>query len=250
MAEAFLLSLPFMFFAGSYASLSLSICFYILTAAILVQLKADHILYQRGWYGLFFCIVGMVTVYFDFLTYPLVTLAYPLGIYLYFHEGGFGKSIFRLIKNSLEWSFGYVGMWGAKWVLADCLTGSSCIQDALGTVLTRTGSAEGLSRMKGFISVLDKNMQPFLNWGYILIGMIFAVLFLGKAFRMPFSRVLGGLPYAAVYFMLALYPFVWFFLTQNHSEQHWQFTCRILSASVFALVAGCQRLLGGAVPEG
>lgn len=243
LAKAFLLSLPFLFFVSTYASLSLSICFYVLTAAILVQLKMDRLLSRRGWYGLFFLMVGMATVYFDFLTYPLVTLVYPLGIYLYFHGSTFKKDIIGIIKNSVEWSIGYVGMWAAKWILADCLTGSTCIQDAVETIFIRTGSAQGYSKIGGFFSVLAKNFQPFLNWCYILIAILFAVLFFAGMSKTFFRKIKSNLPGAASYFLLASYPFVWFFLTQNHSEQHWQFTCRILAASVFAVISGCCVLL-------
>lgn len=258
LAKAFLISLPFLFFVSTYASLSLSICFYVLAAAVLVQLKMKDILVRRRWYGFFFLIIGMTTAYLDFLTYPLVTLVYPLGTYLYFCESNFKKNMQGILKNSIEWCIGYAGMWAAKWILADCLTGSSCIQDALRTVFVRTGSAEGYSRIKGFFSVMGKNLQPFLNWCYVLIIIIFAALFLVKAlgklrtlkkckmlkeFRPSAFGTGGGLFGAAAYFVLALYPFAWFFFTQNHSEQHWQYTCRILAASVFAVAAGCCKLL-------
>jgi phosphoglycerol transferase MdoB-like AlkP superfamily enzyme len=38
------------------------------------------------------------------------------------------------------------------------------------------------------------------------------------------------------YIIVGLYPFIWFLFTQNHSYEHSMFTCRILSASVFALL--------------
>lgn len=249
LAKAFFISLPFLFFVSTYASLSLSICFYVLTAAILIQLKMNDILLKREWYGLFFFIVGMTVVYFDFLTYPLVTLVYPLGIYLHFCGGNFRKNMLGIIKNSVEWSAGYVGMWAAKWILADCLTGSRCIQDALHTVFVRTGSAEGHSRIKGFFSVVGKNIHPFLNWGFILIIIALALIFLAKILKKAktikkYIPEIGYiLPDTVSYFVLALYPFAWFFLTQNHSEQHWQYTCRILAGSVFAIAAGLCKLL-------
>lgn len=243
MAKAFLISLPFLFFISTYASLSLSICFYVLTAAILIQLKMDDILIRRGWYGFYFFIVGMAVVYFDFLTYPLVTLVYPLGVYLYFHEGNFRKNMLGIIKYSIEWGAGYAGMWVAKWVLTDCLTGSSCIQDALQTVFVRTGSAEGYSRLRGFFSVVKRNIQPYFNWCYILIGIALAVIIFVKLLKMFNAGKKYNLSGAVTYFVLAAYPFAWFFLTQNHSEQHWQYTCRILAASVFAVMAGCYKML-------
>lgn len=33
-------------------------------------------------------------------------------------------------------------------------------------------------------------------------------------------------------------------MTENHSEQHWQFTCRILAGSVFAILTGAAKVFG------
>lgn len=243
LANAFLLSIPFLFFVSTYASLSLSICFYLLLLAVLVQLKMEDILTVRGWYGLFFLVMGMATAYFDFLTYPLVTLVYPLGIYLYFHSGSFHQNFRSMIKNSIEWGTGYLGMWASKWILTDCLTGSSVIRNAVETIFVRTSSAQGHSRINGFFSVLAKNIQPFQNWCYVIILLIFALWCLAAALKKR-KNIKENLPGSAAYLLLALYPFAWFFLMQNHSEQHWQFTCRILAASVFAFAGGCCKLWG------
>ena len=140
-------------------------------------------------------------------------------------------------------------MWAAKWILADCLTGSASIRDALETVFVRTGSAEGHSRISGFFNVLGKNMQPFLNWCYLLVGIMFVALFLGAAARRGAGAMRRNLPSAAAFLLPALYPFAWLFLTQNHSEQHWQYTCRILAASVFAAASGCWTLLQNDSPK-
>lgn len=161
LAKGFMISMPFLFFVSTFTSLSLSVCLYIMLAALLVQMKWDRCWVNNSRYGVFFLIVGMVTSYFDFLTYPLVTLAYPLCVYLYFH----GDKVWRNVQNmcifSLEWFFGYGGMWAGKWILSDLLTGSTTIRDALFTIAIRTQSAENETRMGGFGSVIGKNLQDF-----------------------------------------------------------------------------------------
>lgn len=91
LAKGFLFSIPFLFFVSSYASLSLSICLYVMFAALVAQFGLDQMLLKRNWYGYFFLTVGMATAYFDFLTYPLITLAFPLCAYLYLNECGGGE---------------------------------------------------------------------------------------------------------------------------------------------------------------
>lgn len=237
LAMGFLLSLPFLFWVSTYASLSLSICFYIMVLSLLIQLKWDSRLASKGLYGEFFLTIGMATSYFDFLTYPLVTLVFPLTLSLYLHGGDLGRRMRAVLGYSAQWFVGYMGLWASKWVLTDLLTGSSAIRDALNTLHTRTYCAEGHSRIDGFVSVIGKNIQPYGNWCFIGLVVIGLALLLRGVVR---KEIKGRKPVEFIPFiLLALYPLIWFFVTQNHSEQHWQFTCRIFACSVFAVYAAC-----------
>lgn len=240
LAMGFLLSLPFIFFVTTYASLSLSICFYIMVLSVLIQIRFDSCFLKRSLYGEFFLIVGMATSYFDFLTYPLVTLGFPLCVYLYFHGESIGRSIWKICRYSFQWFEGYMGLWALKWILADLFTDGSTINDAVNNLMTRTGSAEGYSRVTGFWGVLQKNMQPYCNWCYVILTGIAVtlVLFQMKKQQCRWKNIKRIIPYV----FLAQYPLMWFMVTQNHSEQHWRYTCRILACSVFAVYVGCAKI--------
>lgn len=244
LAAGFLLSLSFLFFLSSYASLSLSICLYLMLTFILIQLRLDPMLQSRNWYGYFFLTAGMATSYFDFLTYPIVTLVFPLCMYLYLNDGSGGVkcTIRRMFAYSLQWFTGYIGLWTMKWLLTDFLTGSSVIRDAVDTLRTRTYSADGYSRIEGFFRVVLENIQPYTNWCYVLIAGIMLVLSAGGMMRHGVRRKVWR--EITPYVLLAFYPLGWFFVAQNHSAEHWQYTCRILSCSVFALYAGCLKIQG------
>ena len=235
---AFLGALPFLFFVSAFSSLSQSICLYLMLLAVLVLLTFDNTLYHKKLYGIYFLIVGMFTSYFDFFTYPLITLGFPLCIYLFLHCENCRKNCFRLFCLSGEWTVGYAWMWMSKWLLTDLLTGSHTIKDALQTILVRTDSAEGYGKGTGFIKVLLLNMQPYMNWAYFLLLIMLIIIALIKVVRM--KKCVLQLKKAIPFFILAMYPLAWWFLVQNHSEQHWMFTCKIISISVFALFAGVQ----------
>lgn len=238
LAVAFLFSLPFLYYVSSFASLSLSICLCLMLCEILFQVCMDEKLYRRGRYAEFFLIMGMLTSYFDFLTYPLITLGYPLCVYCYFHmDDKVEKQIKKVLFYSVEWGIGYAGMWAEKWVLSDLLSDSHVIQDAWENVRTRTGSAAEYSRLEGFFHVVGRNVKMYGNWCYVLVAVgviVFVVICVrkGKMLRRRMAAQIGS------YALIALYPFFWYFLIENHSEQHWLFTCRILAISVFALGAG------------
>ncbi len=237
LAKVFLVSVPFLFFVSTFASMSLSICLYILLFGLLIQCKWDDKMYQKKLYAEFFLIIGMTTSYFDFLTYPLVTLGFPLCVYFYMHGEGLKQDLKKLIGYSAEWFLGYGGLWAAKWIFADLFTPSTTITDALNTVFFRTQSAENTSRITGFFSVIMKNADVYANLGFIVVLLAVLVFFIVKLAKQGIKAVRKKSLEHAVFIFVALLPFAWYFVMQNHSEQHWQFTCRILAVTVFAGIA-------------
>lgn len=241
---AFLVSLPFLYFFNLYFSLSLSICFYLLAAILLLQQALHDKLIKTHHYGEFFLIAGAATAYFDFLTYPLVTLGFPLVTALYLGNVS-GRKLWAVWGGySAEWGIGYLGLWAWKWIFTDVLTGGNVIRDALGTLETRTSVAESKSFLTGFLYILQKNLSVYLNWPYALLCMGIAAgcfLFLWKnrselkKERWETALVIG---------IVALFPFAWFLVTQNHSEQHWMFTNKIFSISIFAAVSAVAKWTG------
>jgi hypothetical protein len=246
LGKAFVLSLPFMYFFSLYASLSLSICFYIMTAAVLTQTLFHDKVYGAGYYCEFFVLIGMATAYFDFLTYPLITLIYPLCVYLWLSASTGKKAYIDIVKYTVEWSVGYAGLWASKWIITDCLYGEGIIKDAVNTMLERTSSVGKIETGAGFSDVLASNLEMFKGWGfYLLIAgiviWIFCMAVKNKLRKTNFAKgviVKKALPYILV----GLYPFIWFFFTQNHSYEHAVFTCRILSASVFAFICAAGKI--------
>ncbi len=241
LAKSWLVSLPFMYFFSTFASLSLSVCFYIMHAAVLVQMFMDEKLYHKNRYYEFFLVLGIVTAYFDLLTYPLVVLGYPLCVYFYFHWEDFKLNLRKLVAFSLEWVVGYGVMWASKWVIADVVTGEAIIEKALKAILERSDSAKTAGRMDGFVQVLICNVKAYSNWSFLLfvVAVVGVLLYMCIKARKVILQNLSG---AAIYFVIAVFPFVWYFVMQNHSEEHWQFTCRILALTVFAGVTGAMKL--------
>lgn len=241
---AFLTSVPFFYFIAMPFSLSLSICFYVLSVALIVQLNCHDQLEKRNRYGEFFLIVGMAVSYFDFLTYPLVCLGFPLCVALYLSNSGWKSSLRKFVSYSTQWCVGYIGMWAGKWVLADLLVGSNTISDALQTVLVRTGVSEVGSPFAGFLHVLKKNLQVYQNWGFYLL-LLGVALILVKLFwknRWEFGGR-QGIEQGMVLLLVALLPLVWLFFTQNHSEQHYMYTCKIFTVTVFAGICAVDKIL-------
>lgn len=233
LAVSFLISAPFWYFFTLYQSLSLSICFYIMAFSLLIQLKCHEKLDQGDHYSDFFLLAGMATAYFDFLTWPLVTLGFPLCVYLYLKETPVREKLRRAAAFCAEWGVGYGGFWALKWVIADtlCQGGNlSTLSSAGGALTERTDVVEGV----GLFGVIWKNIAAYRNHAFVLFGAGLLLWCVYRARRggrsfLPWKN----LDYSIL--LVGLLPFAWFALTQNHSYEHAAFTCKILSVTVFSL---------------
>lgn len=240
---AYFLSLPFLYFFTMSFSLSLSICFYIVSFLLIIQLLWHEYWKEKNRYLWFFLAGGMLTSYFDFLTYPLVTLGIPLCVCLYLLEDKAGALLKRLFAYSLQWSIGYVGFWVMKWIATDLFWGGDIIATGWNALIERTGSAADESRLTGYIKVLLLNLAPYRNVAYGLLALGIVIWLVMLIFRKIITmadrkNIFTGTSEGAILWLVAGFPLLWFFVAQNHSQEHWMFTFKIFTVSVFAAICG------------
>ena len=236
LAFSFAASLPFMFFFSSFASLSLSICMYIMLFEMLLIALFDEKLAKDEGYMTFFLLAGCATAYFDFLTFPLATLAFPLIAFLALNEGGMKKSYLSILKYSLTWGIGYVFMWASKWIIALIFTGKNTLSDAVNTISARTSSAGDGGRIAGYIKVLKSNLSPFANRAFALLILLLGAIVLVLIIKNGLKKYFDGFAKRIPVLLIGLIPFAWYFVASNHSFEHAAFTCRNLAIFVFAIV--------------
>ena len=237
LALAFLAAVPFFYFVSMFTSLSLSICFYIMAVVVLISLCCHEKLKEKKRYFNFFLIIGMAVAYFDFLTYPLVTLAFPLIVVLYLDKEAWKAKLKKIFGYGIQWGFGYLGLWSAKWIFSDLLTDSNVIRDAVSTVLERTGAASDGNKITGLFLVFSRNLEVYFNWSFYILA-FFVIIFL--AYHIVKNKEvytnLESLKERFVILSVALFPIIWYFVTQNHSEEHYMFTCKNIAIMIFAVI--------------
>lgn len=236
---AIVAALPFMFYGTSFMSLSLSICVYLALGAVLAVLLSK----KAESFPILFLLIGIMTAYFDFLTFPLVTLGFPLCAAVYGRECEAKEQWKRAAVCFMEWGIGYAVMWGGKWVLADLFTQTNTVKDAFRTMFTRAGSAQGQGRFSGFFEVLYSNLSPYLNIAFALFALGIAVCLLLFLFRRNIARTQNRLQNASVFLCIALLPFAWWFVMQNHSQEHWAYTCRNFAVVILAVILAVVELM-------
>lgn len=219
-----------------------------LAACLLVLLADERIAHAVGMPA-FFALTGMLTNYFDLLTFPLITLGFPLALLLALRlrRGDSLPALMgTLIGCGVAWALGYAGMWAFKWLLVAAVYGPDRLAGIFTQAALRVSSSsngEAFSRL----GALQKNLDVLFAKSAYLLLLLFAAaascaVSLVRALRI---RRAGGrvrlngrvLPLA----LLALVPFAWYIAMANHSFDHAFFTYRNLTAAVLAMLTalGC-----------
>lgn len=212
-------------------SLQFSSVYYIMLISSIFILIKDKIKIDN--YIYIFLTIGILTSYFDLLTYPIVTFGIPAIIYITLNKKDI--NLIDFIKIGLAWISGYLGMWIGKWILTSLILNENIIKIALETIKFRTSSnisSQNISRIDTIIS----NYQYGLNNNVILInGLIFIVnliiIFINKyQFNLNKKIVLPLV-------ILIIAPAVWIFITANHANIHYFYTNKSIAISIFATYA-------------
>ncbi len=187
-----------------------------------------------------FLVLGMLTSFFDLLTFPMLTLFAPLVLSLALEDGS--NPLGRSAKATLVWGVGYAAMWVSKWVIASLVTNTDVVGMALEQAQHRAaGTVEGVAGADGAVSVTyvevllrQLSSTSLITVAFIAIVVSASLLVAWKnrghwtvALRDP-KRV------SATLVLVGLSPFVWYAALQNHSYIHFWMTYRNLGVSILS----------------
>ena len=189
-----------------------------LASSIYILLKGDKI---KDVY-IFFFVTGMVTAFFDFFTFPLITLGIPLIFYQMTHDDK--SSLKDTIKIIINWGLGYGLLWGSKWIISDTICNAGTIRSALEKIFFWTAEKHDYS----YMDVVIKNIS------YCRISLIVTIELAIMTSILNIKRIKEMKKMLIIYIVIAVLPFAWMFAIKNHSFSHARFTFRILFISMFA----------------
>lgn len=213
-------------------SMQLTCCFFI---AFLAMLLIPWLYRNPKWEGLFFMEVGMLTMYFDFYTVPLVTVGFPL-MYLYIlkQEASTPVSFKNLLKNLLAWFAGYGLMWIAKLVLTTILTSENALEFGFTSFFSRVGIAKDteLSQYYALKPAFDGIRKAVFSDN---LGTVVYLLGAGVILALVVWRILRGhasrktVEKAVPYLFFAVIPIIWFVITRQPVAIHYFFQYRTIA---------------------
>lgn len=206
-------------------TLQYSFIFYLAIIASMLCLKwasaeDNRILYM-------FLVVGMLTSYFDLLTFPLLTWALPMVVLIMSIQS---KHIVKTILTAIMWVIGYVVFWTEKWILATLILRVDCFGNAMGAVESKSGVDSGIL---GRFSSLVVNWKTFGYAPYLLAILLWvlywSICICKKGFSEDSKILACGLVCSS--------PIAWCLAASQHTYSHHFFTWRTFLALITAFLA-------------
>lgn len=174
-----------------------------------------------------FFVIGALSVFFDFLTTPIVTLGIPIIYWLMLDKSE--KKIQKVILISLMWGLGYAMLWISKWGLCALTFDSSVLENAALHADKWSGNDPSNGRIYMTIGVIKKYLMLLwsMNWVWGCVIAIFVMVL--------FPKVKGWWRDNAWLLLVAAMPFVWSFVLVNHNYVHFGFAWRNIIVCLLAL---------------
>ncbi len=202
--------------------------YYITLISILCALRWK--LYQSQYYFLFFLWVGIITVFFDLLTYPLTALGCNLILYILITIDNLFDKMRKVIIASVSWGTGYAVMWAEKWIIGYLLTGNNIIEDAINQAKIRTSGS--VSNIMGTLIINVKAYDNHIFYTLLILGVLsLLILYLSGRYKFKLNQSI-----VIPLLLVAVYPFVWLIVMKNHCFIHHWMTHKILMIFILALV--------------
>lgn len=234
-AIAFVLAISMMFIVVIPVSIQYTCIFVVTLLSMISVLLLYKYNRESNIYAVFF-IIGAFATFFDLLTYPLITFGIPIVLVILFEnrkKTGVFKQILKVIELGILWVSGYTLLFVTKWVVASIVLKKDAVTLALDQILFRVNGNEKypVSRWKTIKTNYEYFFVPVAKKLMILFTAVWVVLFALYRKRIKECKIVIAL------IMIAVIPYVWFFVFAGHSGIHAWFTYRIQAITVFALLS-------------
>lgn len=220
-------------------SLQYSCCFLIMFIAMLLVPKIYR---NPQMEQLYFMEIGIITMYFDFYTVPLITMGYPL-IYLILMDFDNCRcnSYVRVFRNMISWFMGYGLMWLSKLTLTSILTSIDGLGIGFGSFLRRIGinKAPGYEEFYS-VPLAFKRLKEVLlidSSGETVLVICILLILLGIIYSFVQHKYdKASAVRAFPIFLLAVTPFAWFVITAQPIVIHYFFQYRSIALTYWGLL--------------
>lgn len=201
-------------------------------------------------FSLFTFIIGCIANFVDFLTVPIITLGFPLLLYIYYKQNNNIKNtdLTRIvILSTLTWFIGYGLTWLSKWILFDCIYNNNLLELALNQIIYRsTGSTtfnslskkvenQNIDELVFILSELISHLLLLLTIAFIFISFFIIIYFKKNRIKISLLKFNILIKQCLPILIIVLLPLFWYILLASHTTKHIFFTYRNMSVSLYGL---------------
>lgn len=222
------------------SSLQFCCCFFI---AFIAMLIVPWLHRNPKWEGIFFMEIGMLTMYLDFYSVPLITFGYPMVYLLVLQvKNSQTVSVKRICTLLLYWFLGWGLMWMAKLLLTTLFTEINGFENGISSFLGRVGIIKNQDLLQyysipyAFSQLFKVIFSDFEGAIIYCLGILFCVAAI--VYRTVKRSIPLGAYFAHKYFLIiAAIPFVWFVITAQPIAIHAFFQYRSIAIVYWSLFA-------------
>lgn len=227
-----------------FCSLQFSSTFYVM-AFLLLALLLKYDKWSFGKICCLFEVTGIMEAYFDFLTYPFVSLGVPLIMYFALDTNNktkLSERIKQFLILCISWGFGYIGMWAGKWVVASVFTDSNVIAEAITAIKFRSSTSYN-DNIFTFAGAVKHNFDALNNGAFKIMIAFSAVVWLFFVYKRRKTLNKSYVNTLILVCLCSLLPFLRYLVTINHASIHYWFTFRELAVFVYGIMTALYLLL-------
>lgn len=210
----------------------------IILASEMIRKKPDRI-------GLLFFAIGSVTMFFDFYTYPFLSMGLPLtAVIAYLIQKEW--SIKKIIKISAlcmgTWVLGYLMTWIVNVLFSTLLLGNEDLKATMSVIYYRLDKSEKIMSpalsvkhyfIQGYRAVRDSLRELFATpHGEIFMAFSSVWLVLFILFKKKWNDLKMSLSFVAVLF----FPIIWYLIASKPTRHHLYFQYRGVILWIFILI--------------
>ena len=220
-------------------SLQFSCCFIIMFVAMLL---VPWIHRHSRLESLFFMELGIITMYFDFYTTPILTFAMPM-IYLCILKAEEGKNVKvrSVVVNFVIWIISYVMMWIAKLLLTTIFTDINAIRDGMIAFFGRVGivKVSGLEDKYNPVQAIKCAFEywssyPDLSAQKVTVAAIAVVILLWGCIFVRNKKSMIHLKQHGIFLLIACFPILWFAVAAQPTIIHASFQYRGIAVCLWS----------------
>ena len=214
-------------------------CPLVALGACALLLRWGESIESRLGHGWLFAASGIVVSYLDLLTFPVMTLAFPMTLDILLHMKDMEPRALlrRCIESTVAWGAGYAGMWALKWGLNVLAFGPEGLAGVIGQIALRMSSKVDGGEVVGRGAALMRNIRLITGKRAFQVLLAAAAVLLGAGAVRSLRRGRGlGAPAGACCLLIPVACAAgWMLLTTNHIHIHYYFTYRTLWCALFPL---------------